>query len=120
MADEKISQMPFADGVSNSDVLPIVQGGVNKQVAKSSFLTADEGEGIVIGDGTGAGCGTDGEGSVFCQAINGDGILGDADGGVRITTSNGSVKIVGTLPTSDPHVAGQFWNSAGVLHISAG
>lgn len=25
-----------------------------------------------------------------------------------------------TLPTSDPHVAGQLWNNAGVLQVSAG
>jgi hypothetical protein len=31
-----------------------------------------------------------------------------------------SVVVLNDLPTSDPSVAGQLWNNAGVLNVSAG
>lgn len=53
MADEKISAMPAAVSVGASDIIPIVQGGVNKtvtgQVLSSSIGLAGTGspEGVV-------------------------------------------------------------------------
>ena len=40
MADEKISAMPPATQLNDADVIPIVQGGVNKTVTRSVFLAA--------------------------------------------------------------------------------
>jgi len=45
------------------------------------------------------------------------------DGGQTITgdlTISGTVIIMDNLPTSDPLNAGQLWNNAGVLTVSAG
>jgi len=57
-----------------------------------------------------------------------NGFEGDVTGSVTATdlTTTGTVTIDGTtvvisdLPTSDPGVAGQLWNNAGVLSVSAG
>ena len=35
-------------------------------------------------------------------------------------TLNGATIILDSLPTSDPTVAGQLWNNAGTLAVSAG
>ena len=52
MADEKISAMPAATSVGNADLLPIVQGGVNKRATKILFLTQSTGEPIgLVGPG---------------------------------------------------------------------
>ncbi len=42
-------------------------------------------------------------------------------GGVNVVLTNeaGVVKVTG-LPTADPHVVGQFWNSTGTVKVSAG
>ena len=42
-------------------------------------------------------------------------------GEVTVTaTINGGAIILPNLPTSDPLVAGQLWNDAGILTVSAG
>ena len=42
-------------------------------------------------------------------------------GAVTVTSSfNGGTIIISGLPTSDPLVAGQLWNDAGTLKVSAG
>jgi len=42
-------------------------------------------------------------------------------GAVTVTASiNGGTVSLPNLPTADPHVAGQVWNNAGVLTVSAG
>lgn len=42
-------------------------------------------------------------------------------GAITVTaTINGGTIILPNLPTSDPAVAGQLWNNAGVLTVSAG
>jgi hypothetical protein len=42
-------------------------------------------------------------------------------GAITTTSSfNGGTIIISGLPTSDPAVAGQLWNNAGVLTVSAG
>jgi hypothetical protein len=46
-------------------------------------------------------------------------VLTDAGGVVVLIEADGSVKMP-TLPTSDPAVAGQLWNNAGTLKVSAG
>lgn len=33
---------------------------------------------------------------------------------------SGSVIVFSALPTADPHLAGELWNNAGVLQVSAG
>jgi len=38
----------------------------------------------------------------------------------NLTVEGGTVKLTGSLPTSDPSVAGQLWNDSGTLKISAG
>ena len=35
-------------------------------------------------------------------------------------TINGATVIISNLPTSNPNVAGQLWNNAGALSVSAG
>lgn len=48
-------------------------------------------------------------------------ITGDVTGAVDATTLSASgVVTLSGLPTSDPTVAGQLWNNAGVLTVSAG
>lgn len=47
------------------------------------------------------------------------------DGGGLPVTINCDLKVTGKLilpglPTADPHSAGQLWNSAGAVHVSAG
>lgn len=41
-----------------------------------------------------------------------------ASGG-QVTVESGG-KVIVSLPTADPHVAGQFWNNSGVVTVSAG
>lgn len=48
-------------------------------------------------------------------------VTGDVTGAVDATTLSASgVVTLSGLPTSDPTVAGQLWNNAGVLTVSAG
>lgn len=48
-------------------------------------------------------------------------VTGDVAGAVDATTLSASgVVTLSGLPTSDPTVAGQLWNNAGVLTVSAG
>lgn len=54
-------------------------------------------------------------------------IVGFADDGitslgvyVRVARADGSIFLLGNIPTSDPHVAGQIWSNSGALTISAG
>lgn len=101
MADEKISDMPGTSEVSNSDILPIVQGGVNKQCGKSSFLQAAPGESITIASA---------DGSVSVRI--------DTDGTLRITTNG--VMFLDGLPTSDPGNPGQWFVAGNVLTQSTG
>jgi hypothetical protein len=48
MADVKISALPPATLVGNSDILPVVVGGVTDRVTKGIFLTGNIGEDIAI------------------------------------------------------------------------
>jgi hypothetical protein len=48
MPNEKISAMPAATSVSNADVLPIIQGGVNKKATKAVLLTPPPGEHLYL------------------------------------------------------------------------
>jgi hypothetical protein len=45
---EKISAMPSATQMNNADVLPIVQGGVNKKITRDVFLTANGTDDLAI------------------------------------------------------------------------
>lgn len=45
-------------------------------------------------------------------------VLPDGNPGF-VVGPNGEIKMT-FLPTADPHVAGQLWNSSGVVHVSAG
>lgn len=66
----------------------------------------------------------------FSAGVNTDvvvdrGVAFGLDGGTHIHDEEGTLAVWGdvafhTLPTSDPGVAGQLWNDAGVLKISAG
>lgn len=48
-------------------------------------------------------------------------VTGNVAGAVDATTLSASgVVTLSGLPTSDPTVAGQLWNNAGVLTVSAG
>lgn len=51
-------------------------------------------------------------------------ILVDASGKIILAAITGSFTvqnlIVSSMPTTDPHVVGQLWNSSGTVHISAG
>lgn len=48
-------------------------------------------------------------------------ITGDVTGAVEATTLSASGAVVfSALPTADPEVAGQLWNNAGVVTVSAG
>lgn len=48
-------------------------------------------------------------------------VTGNVTGAVDATTLSASgVVTLSGLPTSDPTVAGQLWNNAGVLTVSAG
>lgn len=38
MSDKKISELPVASSINNSDAIPIVQGGVNKQITAQNLL----------------------------------------------------------------------------------
>lgn len=53
--------------------------------------------------------------------VNGDVNAGnlDAGTGTMLVSTGGSIVLVG-LPTEDPSSAGQLWNDAGTLKISAG
>lgn len=60
----------------------------------------------------------------FVGNVTGDvtgNVTGGVAGAVAATTlsASGAVTLSG-LPTSDPAVAGQLWNNAGVLTVSAG
>ncbi len=48
MADERISAMPAATEVLQVDVVPIVQGGVNKKTSKQILLEAATGEEVAF------------------------------------------------------------------------
>lgn len=72
-----------------------------------------------------------GSGGFTIQDVGGGGVLVQSEnsGGIRLLAqgTTGTVDIegqdgitVGTLPTSDPHVVGQLWNSSGVVMVSAG
>jgi hypothetical protein len=48
MSSQKISQMPVATETALDDLIPIVQGGVNKSITKDLLLTAAIGEYIAM------------------------------------------------------------------------
>ena len=59
------------------------------------------------------------------QWVNNVGVIGNEAGGtgtLRKVQMKGAGLILSTdiLPTADPVVAGQLWNSAGTLKVSAG
>lgn len=60
----------------------------------------------------------------FIGAVTGNvtgNVTGSVAGPVAATTLSASGAITfASLPTSDPAVAGQLWNNAGVLTVSAG
>lgn len=51
--------------------------------------------------------------------VNGISIVGGSGGSSPIWLI-GSQVVIKNMPTVDPHVVGALWNSAGVVHVSAG
>lgn len=60
-----ISAMPAATVFADTDVFPIVQGGINKKCTRTVFMTAGPGELVAIGAG----------GSTFTIAVDGSTVL---------------------------------------------
>lgn len=54
-----------------------------------------------------------------CGTIDGLGFEG-ALGQTTPAAVTATTVIITTLPTSDPHVVGELWNSSGAVHVSAG
>lgn len=124
------------------------QAAIAYRVAGNEFptylFTSDGGDGIYIGDGTFDPYNDDGAnlfysgGMQFGASKSGDTMEFNADSDVRFVTRDGNIVLKGqapdtggtvistatlqidNLPTSDPTVAGQLWNSAGTLKVSAG
>lgn len=66
---------------------------------------------------------TSGDG-VQIEETNSGGIFIGTNGGLQIDSlpafAGGDQITLANLPVADPHTAGQLWNNAGVLHVSAG
>jgi hypothetical protein len=99
MADEKISAMPASTAAGDTDLIPIVQGGVNKSTTRAVLLHAATGSPVILGGG-GASITVDDSGNIAIdffsgQTLNvaqtsGGGILVDASGNVKITCQPGA------------------------------
>jgi hypothetical protein len=111
--------------------LTIISDPNDSFVNVGSYLRfeTDAGNGIAI-IGANEATNVDAQGNAFAGATPfaltirekfGNGIQFGGSTGVTVKiTNNGGIILTGTVPTSDPHVAGQLWNNSGVINISAG
>lgn len=99
MADEKISAMAAATQCANADVLPLVQGGVNKKVSRQVLLLGAPAEDIDIQAGAGAAL-------RLLDELGGVVLLIASTGDVSLQAPNGAVTVNYTATT------GSDWNGA--------
>jgi hypothetical protein len=119
MADQKISAMPAATQVNDSDIVPIVQGGANKSATRAKMLTAAPGVQISLvgSDSSAVQVSPDGTISVLNSA---GGLVQVApDGSIVISSATGVIN-VGSLSTVNPHVVGQLFRTGTALQVSTG
>jgi hypothetical protein len=98
MASEKISAMPSATEVGNTDVVPVVQSGANKKSTRLLLLTAGSGEEIALNAAAGQFAGI--QAGSFSIMLRDDGFLNIIIGGANIQCDgSGNLTIRGTAVT---------------------
>lgn len=106
-------------GIGNSNPQALLSIGTTAAAARSynSFTDASNGEWAYMGDWSTSNVAT------YGTDKNGTGSARNAQiviGGVLNTTFGSNAVIINSMPTSDPHVVGQLYNTLGIVHISAG
>lgn len=109
----------------------VAAGGAFTDNEDGGVLTLDGGSGAGTGDGgrvTVAGGGAPGAGNGGDVQLTPGPSVGGTPGSIKLLDDASDLQVQVTtgavlmpsLPTADPHVVGQLWNSSGVLTVSAG